>query len=285
MKIIANIKIWIKENIRPEMKELYKAFVIVNEKYYHQLDENYAYWEIPVEYKGYKIYEEISNKSLENEFEISCRYFQKYSEKDFDEAVAYEVCFPNLVYEYDDSIDDYFDTCCENCKYHELWENDHGKLFVHQKKILRAPKRNFKKDYGQLTCWRYVISENMKKDFLNAGCTEADFKKVIDKKGELVCWQIDPQNTISGMAKCNDWNVTGRCENCGIVTYESDNKKATYITKEILNTLTPLNKTEELFPGVCIATPSIIMNKELFQYLQPKYKRVLKHFAPIFLKQ
>jgi hypothetical protein len=143
-----------------------------------------------------------------------------------------------------------------------------------------VPKSSFnKKKYGILSSWRFAVSERIMNEIVGMGASADDFMPVITKQGEIVCYQIEPVNTISGMSEINNWRKESGCSKCNYPIYWEIDWKASMITEKLLSELTLLNKTEELMGDANI--PEYIINKELYEFLIAKYPKM--NFEPIFL--
>lgn len=190
-------------------------------------------------------------------------------------AVAFEINFNHMIYSYGDvGWDDWESVVCTCC----------GKTIQHADFL--APKGNCKKDYGILASYHFGVRDNLKNELIeNFEITEADFRPVRNKKGEVVYYQITPQHTMPPIFSVNRMRQLKPCRKCGSIQFREkqyENKVGefyAYITEEALAGIHDLNVTYEQFD--CYM-PKYVVSKRVYEYLILKYPRM--NFRPFFLK-
>lgn len=213
-------------------------------------------------------------------------FVTNYSKSDYNNAVAYILNFHTIVFSYETiDEDDYVGLCCESAN----WKC--APIYV-QKKDYLLPKSEFgKKKYVQ-TMLGNAVSIDMRNEIMEVGfATENDFRDIKDKKGNIVCYQLDPKNVIKGFAEINEMHFVDMCKNCGMKRYVLG-EEPYYMNQEILNSFRGLARTEALFgsapePGEkesgrkIVLEPCIIIDKSMYEFLIKKYPRI--EVIPIFL--
>ena len=128
---------------------------------------------------------------------------------DLSEAVAFVINFAFMVYTYGDvDMDDLKMELCSKC----------GKSI--QNKDFLAPKTSCKKEYGILHNLHYGVDENIKNELVdNFDITENDFRPVRNKTGDIVYYQITPQNVMLPIQSVNRIRSLKPCKKCGSVQY------------------------------------------------------------------
>lgn len=192
-----------------------------------------------------------------------------------DEAKAFELSFTNFVYFYDDvCIDDFQTTLCEEC----------GKAV--QDKDYLVPKANCKKPTGILHTYEFGVSQELRDELIaRFDITEADFRPIRSKKGEIVYYQITPQNVMLPIYEENGWVLKEPCPQCGSLQYhhhEYENEKREfyhYISQNALDSMKDLNVTYERFR---FHMPVCVISRRVYDFLTERYPRT--HFVPFFLK-
>lgn len=192
-----------------------------------------------------------------------------------DKAKAFQISFSNMIYSYGDLYHLDFEEClCEHC----------GKSV--QAKDYLYPKASCKKPYGILDVLKFGVSEELKNELIeHFDVTEADFRPIRTKKGEIVFYQITPQHTMLPICEDNEWIAKSPCPDCGSVKYEWDckwNEKDApyhYISQEALDEMHDFNATYERF-GFYI--PHYVISRRVFDFLIEKYPRA--QYIPYFLK-
>lgn len=140
-----------------------------------------------------------------------------------DEAKAFELRFANMAFFYDDLYTWEFHTelcpVCRNCV---------------QSKDLLAPRASCKKPTSMLQTFDMGVSVELKDELIRFfDISEADFRPVRTKKGEIVYFQITPQHVMLPIHEVNEWQVKQTCPACGSVqyhrTYFQNEKKGTLL--------------------------------------------------------
>lgn len=193
-----------------------------------------------------------------------------------DEAKAFELSFTNFVYFYDDLYWGDFQTAvCETCKKRV------------QEKDYLVPKANCKKPSGILQTYEFGVSHELRDELIaRFDITEADFRPIRNKKGEIVYYQITPQNVMQSIHKENEWMPKEPCPQCGAIQYhhhDFENEKGEfyhYITQDALNDMKDLNVTYERFR---FHMPICVISRRVYDFLTERYPRT--HYVPFFIKQ
>ena len=270
--------------------EMYKEFLI---------DEDMELYQVPFKSEEYFQIKELEKKyrwdweSDENRDDYPGFYVDEtafithYSKSDYNNAVAYIINYHTIVFSYETiDEDDYVGLCCENAN----WEC--APIYVQKKEYL-LPKSEFgKKKYAQ-TMLGYAVSIDIRNELMEAGfATKNDFRNINDKKGEVVCYQMDPQNIVKGFAELIEMYLVDVCKSCGMKRYVLG-EEPYYINQSILNSFSGLAKTEELFGPVpepaenmserkIVLEPCNLIDKRTYEFLISKYPRM--EFIPVFLK-
>ena len=289
---------------KKEEKKIYLEFKKRMKKYL--LDEDMELYRIPILAKDYPYAHELSQKyewdwsRNEEDEDFPTMYITEnedietdYTKKDYEQAVAFVVNFWYVVYPYENNwVRDFEETCCDK----PSWKY---KTAMIQKKNSILPSSKFKKKkYAQLISG-YVIAEEVRNLLLEHGlATKEDFWDVINRKGEIVCYQMMPKNVVHGFAQDNNMKLVDKCEHCGMERYWYY-KEPFYMSQSTLDQLVGLNQTIERCGGYfdeeelkrdlqngedmrSTMEPWYIVNKEVYNLLHKHYPRM--QFIPIFLK-
>ena len=193
-----------------------------------------------------------------------------------DEAKAFALSFTNFVYIYDDMcLLDFEVSPCALC----------GKA-AGQKEFL-VPKGNCKKPCGILHSLDFGVSPELRDELIaRFDVTEADFRPIRTKRGEIVYYQITPQHTLLPISKANHWLPHRPCPKCGSQRfshhdYENDKGEFYhYITQEALDEMHDINVTFERFDT---HQPLVVISRRAYDFLVEKYPRT--HYVPFFLQK
>lgn len=277
-------------------KQIYKEFKERMKKYV--LDEEMQLYKIPVLSEDYQYAHQLAqtygrDEAIEDIEEYPGLYIMErgefeteYNKKDYEQAVAYLVSFCYLAYPYETVSDsDYEGPCCEKPE----WKRQEGLI---QDKLYKIPKSEFKnRKYAQLM-FGFAVHEEVKHLLIeNQLASEHDFQKVITKRNETVCYQLKPENVITGFAKDNDMEVFDYCRNCGLPhVYFGDEPH--YMSETTQKQLKGLNQTRETHGPIfrdekplfaALVEPWYIVNKDVYNLLHAHYPRM--QFIPIFAKE
>lgn len=224
-------------------------------------------YRVPWNSKSYEYVKEI--KTIVKDGGIFELVEREFTKAEYARAVAYRFQLGSFIHTYNDICPGYyFERCCEG-----------GSVLKMQIKHLMVPKGSFKnKEYGITDLLTFAVSERLMNEIIGLGASEHDFMPVVTKQGEVVCYQIEPVNTLFGLSEINHWRKESGCPKCNYPIYWQLDGKATLISDKLLSELKILNKTEELLGDVNIA--AYFINKELYEYLHVKYPRM--YFVPIF---
>lgn len=192
-----------------------------------------------------------------------------------DEAKAFALSFTNFVYFYDDVYWGDFQTkVCEKCKRRV------------QYKDYLVPKANCKKPTGILHTYEFGVSQELRDELIaRFDITEADFRPIRSKKGEIVYYQITPQNVMLPIYEENGWIPKEPCPQCGSLQYhphDFENEKGEfyyYISQSALNGMKDLNVTDERFG---LHTPIFVISRRVYDFLTERYPRT--HYVPFFIQ-
>ena len=195
--------------------------------------------------------------------------------ENLNEAKAFAISFTNFAYFYDDWEDaDTYIVVCEHC-YKEFQFADY-----------QMPRASAKKDTAILHSLEPGVSPILRDELIEKfDVTEADFRPVRTKKGEIIYYQITPQHVMLPLHEENDWPVEMICPQCGMVLYDQSNRKNEnnepyfYITQEALNDMHDLNVTFERFRR---HSSLFVISRRLYDFLIKRYPRT--HYFPFFLK-
>lgn len=285
-------------------KQVYKEFKERMKKYL--IDEDMELYRVPILSEDYqyaheltKIYKE--DDTIEDIEECPGLYITEnswletdYTKKDYEQAVAYMVNFWYLVYPYENDYDKkIFGTCCDNPN----WNYKTG--FI-QNAIDKLPATEFKKkQYAQLFNG-YALGKEPRDLLLEHGlATEEDFWDVVDRRGNVVCYQIMPKNVIHGFGHDNNMQLVDKCEHCGMERYWNY-KEPYYMSENTCKQLVGMNRTSEMSGdyfdeealkrakknGISMEVtlePWYIVNKDVYNLLHAHYPRM--QFIPIFAKE
>ena len=286
-------------------KQVYEEFKERMNKYL--VHEGMGLYRIPILSEDYQYAKKLSLKyawdwSREDEMEDFPGVYitgdetieTDYTKKDYEQAVSFVVNFWYIVYPYENNwVRDFEETCCDK----PSWKY---KTAMIQKKNSILPSSKFKKKkYAQLISG-YVIAEEVRNLLLEHGlATKEDFWDVINRKGEIVCYQMMPKNVVHGFAQDNNMKLVDKCEHCGMERYWYY-KEPFYMSQRTLDQLVGLNQTIERCGGYfdeeelkrdlqngedmrSTMEPWYIVNKEVYTLLHKHYPRM--QFIPIFLKE
>ena len=118
----------------------------------------------------------------------------------------------------------------------------------------------------------YILIENFD------DVSEADFREVVSKNNELICYQLTPQNIMPPIHQYNNMEEF-RCSTCNnIYWYPPVDETIFYIDKDVLNNLKTLNYTYEHTP---LDNGSIIVSKPAYDILTKNYPKM--EFTPVLL--
>lgn len=192
-----------------------------------------------------------------------------------DEAQAFMLSFTNFAYFYDDvSIWEFHTELCHECRKRR------------QFKDFLAPRASCKKPTSILHSLDMGISIELRDDLIKLfDISEADFRPVRTKKGEIVYYQITPQHVMRPIHEENEWQIMIDCPACGSVQYKRSDfrneKKEPYyfISQAALDEMHDLNVTYEQFRW---GIPVVIISRRVYDYLTERYPRT--HYFPLFLK-
>lgn len=197
--------------------------------------------------------------------------------KRIEEAVAFRINFHSFVYGYDDcGYYDYFEEICSKC----------GKEI--QIKDYEAPRSTCKKEYSIIDTYYFGVSENIKNLLVQndeLDITNADFRPIRNKSGDIVYYQITPQHTMLPITSVNPRRELKPCKKCGGIQYRSkemvneNDERYYYITKEALEEMHDINVTYEHFN---MYMPDFVISRKAYDFLIEKYPRM--QFNPMFLK-
>lgn len=193
-----------------------------------------------------------------------------------DEAKAFSLSFTNFIYFYDDAcIDDFHTVLCEEC----------GNTI--QIKDYLFPKANCKKPCGILHTLEFGVSQELRDELIERfDVTEADFRPMRSKRGEIVYYQITPQNVMLPIHEENKWVPNEPCPRCGSVQYQHhdfENEKGEfyhYISQDALDGMKDFNITYEKFR---FHMPLYVISRRVYDFLTERYPNT--HYFPLFLKQ
>lgn len=192
-----------------------------------------------------------------------------------DDAKAFMLSFTNFAYFYDDvSPWDFQTEVCHVCRRYC------------QSKDFLAPKVSCKKPTSILHSLDMGVSQELRDDLVkHFDITEADFRPVRTKKGEIVYYQITPQHVMRPIHEENEWQIKISCPACGAVQYHrtdfQNEKKEPYyfISQAALDDMHDLNVTYEQFRWGCRV---VVISRRVYDYLTGHYPRT--HYYPLFLK-
>ena len=193
-----------------------------------------------------------------------------------EEAKAFAISFTNFAYFYDDwEKTDTYKLVCEYC-YKEVQYADY-----------QMPRSSAKKDTSILLSLEPGVSPSLRDELIeNFDVTEADFRPVRTKKGEIVYYQITPQHVMLPLHEVNEWPILSRCDHCGNIRFNDISKRNNigesyhYITTEVLGDMHDLNVTFEHFHR---DYPLFVISRRLYDFLIERYPRT--HYFPFFLKE
>ena len=192
-----------------------------------------------------------------------------------DGAKAFALGFTNFVHTYDDTC--YFDFAEDPCPVCDRAKQNRDYL---------VPKANCKKPCGILSYLEFGVSPWLRDELIaRFDITEADFRPIRTKRGEVVYYQITPQHVMLPISKANRWMPHRPCPKCGYQEYshhDFENDKGEfyhYITQEALDEMHDLNVTFESFYDA----PLVVISRRVYDFLVEKYHRT--HYVPFFLQK
>lgn len=203
-----------------------------------------------------------------------------YAEKKWgncEKAVAYQFNFVKFIYGYStDCYDDYFYLCPE-CKSE-----------IMQIKDYEYPKSSFSKnkDYYLLDTYDSGVSEKLRKDMLDFGIAEDNFRPIYSRNhNEILGYQVTPQNMLPSITENNAQKQVFYCEKCKTKKYEVDDSYfetynrlgcPVYMSEEALKKMEHINCLDGE-----VGSYTVIISLELYNYLLKKYPRL--ECRPVFL--
>ncbi len=194
-----------------------------------------------------------------------------------DEAKAFALRFANFAYFYDDwnPVESYTTVVCQMCQ-KEIQHSDY-----------QMPRASAKKPTAILHSLDFGVSPELRDELIaRFDITEADFRPIRTKRGEIVYYQITPQHVMRPLHNVNSWPVLKECPQCGHVYYEiidrlnEQDEDYYYITQEALDDMHDLNVTFEHFRG---DYPIFVISRRVYDYLTERFPGT--HFYPFFLRE
>ena len=193
-----------------------------------------------------------------------------------EEAKAFAISFTNFAYFYDDwEKTDTYKLVCEHC-YKEVQYADY-----------QMPRSSAKKDTSILLSLEPGVSPSLRDELIeNFDVAEADFRPVRTKKGEIVYYQITPQQVMLPLHEVNEWPIEEICSHCGAVLHDRPRRENAhgepyfYITESAIKEMHDINVTYEKFRR---HFPLFIISRRLYDFLIERYPRT--HYFPFFLKE
>ena len=196
--------------------------------------------------------------------------------ENLNEAKAFAISFTNFAYFYDDwEKTDTYKLVCKHC-YKEVQYADY-----------QMPRSSTKKDTAILHSLEPGVSPSLRDELIeNFDVTEADFRPVRTKKGEIVYYQITPQHVMLPLHEVNEWPIEEICPDCGAVLHDRPRRENAYgepyfyITESAITEMHDVNITYEKFRR---HFPLFIISRRLYDFLIERYPRT--HYFPFFLKE
>lgn len=193
-----------------------------------------------------------------------------------DEAKAFSLSFTNFAYFYDDTRQDDFETIiCDHCRK------------PIQTKDYLCPRASCKKDTSILHSYEFGVSQELRDELIaRFDVTEADFRPIRNKRGEIVYYQITPQHEMLPIGEENEWHQKEPCPVCGGIQCEYHNfrnekgESYYYISQAALDDMHDFNVTFEKFRWYM---PYFIISRRVYDFLTERYPRT--HYYPFFLKE
>ena len=190
------------------------------------------------------------------------------------DAKAFSLSFTNFAYTYDDcSVVDFETVICKTCKK------------AIQTRDFLCPKSSCKKPVSILDTYQFGISLELRDELISRfDISEADFRPIRNKSGEIVYYQITPRHIMLPIHEENNWIPKEKCPECGGVQYEfhhfknQKNEFYFYISQAALDDLHDLNVTYEGFRWY---RPEYIISRRVYDFLTERYPRT--HYFPLFL--
>lgn len=203
-----------------------------------------------------------------------------YAEKHWgncNEAVAYNLNFVQMCYGYDsDASADFYSSKCPHVDELSIQIRD-----------FETPKGGFPtKDYFQLGIGGYGVSEKLKRDMIEFGVEEENFRPIYTRKHDIILgWQIKPVHILPPIYHYNGGIEIIKCPICNIREYDHIEEVAfwksynrlgfpVYISEEVLRNMNAINGTYE-------DPRDVIISLDLYKYILIKYPRI--ECRPVFL--
>jgi hypothetical protein len=152
----------------------------------------------------------------------------------------------------------------------------------------RMPRASAKKPTAILHSLDFGVSPELRDELIaRFDITEADFRPIRTKRGEIVYYQITPQHVMLPLHEVNGWTIQHKCPECGGVRYDCDGKEHGrfeeyyYITQEVLDEMHDLNVSYERYSR--FDAPLFIISRRVYDYLTEICPQ--SHYNPFFLKE
>lgn len=195
---------------------------------------------------------------------------------DLDRAVAFELRLTHMIFTYDDlCYYDYTEPPCPRCN-----------RALRTKPYL-APKANCKKPCGEIDYGGHGVHPELRDELIaRFDITEKDFAPILNKRGEIVYYEITPRHTMLPIHRENRWMPYPPCLVCGSRQFsnhdfENENEEVYHlISPEALGDLHDLNVTFERFST---HEPLIVVSRRVYEFLTEKYPRT--HYYPFYLPE
>jgi hypothetical protein len=195
---------------------------------------------------------------------------------DLDRAKAFALSFTNFAYFYDDwENKDTYTVVCDVCHL-EIQHADY-----------QMPRASAKKDTAILHSLEPGVSPALRDELIEKfDATEADFRPIRTKKGEIVYYQITPRHKLLPIHEVNEFPVLLECPHCGNIRYDQPRRENAngepffYITPEAEANMHDLNVTFEHFRR---DFPLFVISRRLYDFLIERYPRT--HYFPFYLKE
>lgn len=278
MNLYSRINVELPKKTNEKARKVYEEFMKGSQKYL--LDEVMQLYRIPMDTPFYQDVVTKIKTFPEEEIDWYEQFERTYSKQDYRDAVAYLAWFTSMAfgYESDDEMDCFASPCCEKGR-----ENERVNYI--QSKPYRMPQKEFvNRKFIFLEMGGYAVAKEVYEDLLEIGALEADFTPIYNKRGEIVAYQLTPVNELS-MHEVNQWKEIKLCEHCDLTGYDIKTAEQlsefrnVYLDQAAYSNLKVLNKSE--MDQFC--DREIIINKEAYEYLSSKYKRM--NVEPVFLKK
>lgn len=193
-----------------------------------------------------------------------------------DKAKAFAISFTNFAYFYNDlAMGDSYTVVCEECQ-REIQHADY-----------LMPRSSAKKDTAILHSCEPGVSPTLRDELIaRFDITEADFRPVRTKKGEIIYYQLTPQHVMLPIHEINNWVVEYVCPKCGNVRYHDPDREENSlgepfyrITQEILDHMHDLNVTCEHQRQDSV---EYVISRRVYDFLIERYPRT--HYFPFYLE-